>query len=91
MAAFVGMARRNGPVVIEMATPRDREPVRLEGTVTEALPAAMFRVTLGNGRVITAHVGAELRLHLVRLLPGDKVILELASYDPSRGRIVQRV
>jgi len=69
----------------------DPEPIRLEGTVTEALPSAMFRVELSGGQVVTAHVAPDLRMHLVRLLPGDKVILELARYDPSRGRIVQRV
>ncbi len=70
--------------------PRDPEPARLEGTVKEALPSAMFLVELSNGQVVTAHVAPDLRMRLVRLLPGDKVILELARYDPSRGRIVQR-
>lgn len=59
-----------------------------EGTVVEVLPNALFRIELRNGERVVAHVGTPLRLHLVRLLPGDVVQVERSPYDPSRARIV---
>jgi translation initiation factor IF-1 len=62
----------------------------LEGTVVEPLPNAMFRVELENGHLILAHISGKMRKHYIRILPGDRVLLELSPYDLSRGRIVYR-
>ena len=66
------------------------EPIRLEGTVEEALPSAMFRVVLENGHKVLAHVSGRMRMHFIRILPGDKVTPELSPYDLTKGRIVYR-
>ena len=62
----------------------------LEGRVVEALPNAMFQVKLENGRVILAHISGKLRMNFIRILPGDKVTVEVSTYDPTRGRITWR-
>lgn len=67
------------------------ELIETEGKVLEALPNAMFRVELENGHVVLAHVSGKMRMHFIRILPGDKVKLELSPYDLSRGRITFRV
>ena len=67
-----------------------KEVIEVEGTVTETLPNAMFRVELDNGHVILAHISGKMRMHYIRILPGDRVALELSSYDLTRGRIVLR-
>ncbi|MBI2070876.1 MAG: translation initiation factor IF-1 [Elusimicrobia bacterium] len=67
------------------------EKVVLEGVVLEALPNAMFRVDMGNNHVCLAHVSGKMRMHFVRILPGDKVRVELSPYDLTRGRIVYRL
>jgi len=64
--------------------------IELEGTVVEALPNAMFRVQLENGHVILAHISGKLRMTYIRILPGDKVTVEMSTYDLSRGRITWR-
>ncbi len=64
--------------------------LEVEGVVTEALPNAMFRVELATGHRVLAHVSSKVRLNFIRILPGDKVKLELSPYDLSRGRIVYR-
>lgn len=66
------------------------DALRVEGTVTEALPNAMFAVRLTNGSSVTAHVSGKLRLGFARLLPGDRVEVELSPYDLGRGRIIGR-
>lgn len=66
------------------------ELIETEGTVVEALPNAMFRVQLDNGHKVLAHVSGKMRMHFIRILPGDKVKLELSPYDLSRGRITYR-
>jgi len=66
------------------------EAISVEGTVTEALPNAMFRVELENGHNILAHVSGKMRMHFIRILPGDKVTVELSPYDLTRGRITYR-
>lgn len=66
------------------------ESLEVEGVVTEALPNAMFRVQLPTGHKILAHVSGKMRLNFIRILPGDKVKVELSPYDLSRGRIVYR-
>ena len=67
------------------------EPIRIEGVVREALPNAMFSVELANGHRVLAHVSGKMRMHFIRILPGDKVRVELSPYDVTRGRIVFRV
>ncbi|WP_448584322.1 translation initiation factor IF-1 [Thermocrinis sp.] len=62
----------------------------LEGTVEEALPNAMFRVKLDTGHEVLAHVSGKMRVHFIRILPGDRVKVELSPYDLSRGRIIYR-
>lgn len=64
--------------------------IQVEGIVVEPLPNAMFRVKLDNGHVILAHVCGRMRMHFVRILPGDRVKVELTPYDPNRGRITWR-
>lgn len=66
------------------------EGVQVEGTVIEPLPNAMFRVELENGHKVLAHISGKMRMHWIRILPGDKVTVELSPYDLSRGRIVYR-
>jgi translation initiation factor IF-1 len=66
------------------------EAIRVEATVKEALPNAMFKVELENGHEILAHVSGRMRMHWIRILPGDKVSVEISPYDLSRGRIVYR-
>ena len=68
--------------------PKPKEDaIVLEGTVTEPLPNAMFRVELENGHKVLAHISGKMRMHYIRILPGDKVVVELSPYDLSRGRI----
>jgi translation initiation factor IF-1 len=62
----------------------------MEGKVTEALPNAVFRVELENGHKVLAHVSGRMRMHFIRILPGDTVTVELSPYDLTRGRIVYR-
>nr|WP_202881986.1 translation initiation factor IF-1 [Carnobacterium inhibens] len=64
--------------------------IEIEGTVVETLPNAMFKVELENGHVVLAHVSGKIRMHYIRILPGDKVTVELSPYDLSRGRITYR-
>ncbi len=66
------------------------EPIRVEATVKEALPNAMFRVELANGHKVLAHVSGKMRMHFIRILPGDRVTLEISPYDLTKGRIVYR-
>jgi translation initiation factor IF-1 len=66
------------------------EPIQAEGKVLEPLPNAMFRVELDNGHVVLAHVSGKMRMHFIKILPGDKVTVELSPYDLSRGRIIYR-
>jgi translation initiation factor IF-1 len=67
------------------------EAVQVEGIVKEALPNAMFRVELQNQHLVLAHVSGKMRMNFIRILPGDKVMLELSPYDLTRGRIIYRV
>ncbi|HPL63937.1 MAG TPA: translation initiation factor IF-1 [Syntrophales bacterium] len=66
------------------------ESIEVEGTVVETLPNAMFRVELENGHRILAHISGKMRMHFIKILPGDKVTLELSPYDLTRGRIIYR-
>ena len=66
------------------------EAIEVEGTVIEPLPNAMFKVELDNGHVVLAHISGKMRMHYIRILPGDKVTIELSPYDLTRGRITYR-
>ncbi|GBD15371.1 translation initiation factor IF-1 [Thermomicrobiaceae bacterium CFH 74404] len=68
-----------------------KDVIEVEGTVTEALPNAMFRVELDNGHEVLAHVSGRLRMNFIRILPGDRVRIELSPYDLTRGRITYRL
>lgn len=66
------------------------DKIEVEGTIRESLPNAMFRVELDNGHKVLAHVSGKMRMHYIKILPGDKVKVELSPYDLSRGRIIYR-
>ena len=66
------------------------DAIEVEGSVVETLPNAMFRVELDNGHRVLAHISGKMRLHFIKILPGDKVTVELSPYDLTRGRIVYR-
>lgn len=70
---------------------KDKDVIELEGEITEALPSALFRVRLETGQLILAHVSGKIRKHFIRILPGDKVRVELSPYDLTRGRITYRM
>lgn len=67
-----------------------KESIEVEGIVTESLPNAMFRVELPNGHKVLAHISGRIRVHYIRILPGDRVLIELSPYDLTRGRITYR-
>ena len=69
--------------------PKD-DAIEVTGTVIETLPNAMFRVELENGHRVLAHISGKMRLHFIKILPGDKVTVELSPYDLNRGRIIYR-
>jgi translation initiation factor IF-1 len=66
------------------------DAIEVEGTITEALPNTQFRVDLENGHEVLAHISGKMRMHYIRILPGDRVKVELSPYDLSRGRITYR-
>ena len=66
------------------------EPIKVEGKVLETLPNAMFKVELENKHQVLAHISGKMRMHFIKILPGDKVTVELSPYDLSRGRIIYR-
>ena len=66
------------------------DAIQVEGKVLETLPNAMFRVELENGHKVLAHISGKMRMHYIRILPGDRVTVELSPYDLSRGRVVYR-
>lgn len=68
-----------------------KESIQVEGIVIEPLPNGMFRVELPNGHKVLAHISGKIRLHYIKILPGDKVLIELSPYDLSRGRITYRL
>lgn len=67
-----------------------QESIQVEGTVLETLPNAVFQVQIDQNHIITAHISGKMRMNYIRILPGDKVLLELSPYDLKRGRIVYR-
>jgi translation initiation factor IF-1 len=70
--------------------PKKDGAIEVEGTVIEPLPNAMFRVELANGHKVLAHISGKMRMHYIRILPGDRVVIELSPYDLNRGRITYR-
>lgn len=70
--------------------PKKEGVIEIEGTITEALPNAMFRVELANGHRVLATISGKMRQHYIRIIPADRVVVELSPYDLSRGRIVFR-
>jgi translation initiation factor IF-1 len=74
---------------VPLAKPKE-DAIVLEGTILESLPNAMFRVELENGHKVLAHISGKMRMHYIRILPGDKVQVELTPYDLTRGRITYR-
>jgi translation initiation factor IF-1 len=73
-----------------MSSMAKEDAIEVEGTVIEPLPNAMFRVELSNGHRVLAHISGKMRMHFIRILPGDKVTVELSPYDLTRGRIIYR-
>ena len=69
----------------------NKDVIEVEGTVSEALPNAMFKVELQNGHAVLAHISGKMRMNFIRVVPGDKVLVELSPYDLKRGRITRRV
>ena len=67
-----------------------KEAIEVEGTVVENMPNAVFRVELANGHKVMAHISGKMRMHFIRVLPGDRVLVELSPYDLSRGRVTFR-
>ena len=67
-----------------------KETIEVEGVVAEALPNAMFRVELANGHKVLAHISGKMRVNYIRILPGDRVLIELSPYDLTRGRVTYR-
>lgn len=65
--------------------------IKLEGEVVELLPSTMFRVKLENGHVVLAHISGKMRIHFIKLMPGDKVQIEMSPYDLTKGRIIKRL
>jgi len=87
-----GAARRSSSLVSServLAKPKE-DAIVLEGTVLESLPNAMFKVELENGHELLAHISGKMRMHYIRILPGDRVQVELTPYDLKRGRITYR-
>ena len=68
-----------------------KDAIQLQGTVTENLPNTTFRVAVEGGHEVLAHISGRMRVHRIRVLPGDRVVVELSAYDLTRGRIVQRL
>jgi translation initiation factor IF-1 len=83
---WTGLARRY-PARLPMAK---EEKIEMEGEITEALPNTMFRVKLDNGHEVLGHISGKMRRHYIRILPGDRVKIELSPYDLDRGRITYR-
>ena len=86
---FAGVCRVRTSKETTLPKPKD-DAIVLEGTINESLPNAMFRVELENGHKVLAHISGKMRMHYIRILPGDKVQVELTPYDLSRGRITYR-
>ncbi|HTU83852.1 MAG TPA: translation initiation factor IF-1 [Candidatus Acidoferrales bacterium] len=82
-------AKAGADKAAKTATPKE-EAIEVEGTIVEPLPNAMFRVELANGHRVLAHVSGKIRMNYIRILPGDRVLVELSPYDLTHGRITYR-
>jgi translation initiation factor IF-1 len=82
-------SKKNTDKAAKTATPKE-EAIEVEGTIVEPLPNAMFRVELANGHRVLAHVSGKIRMNFIRILPGDRVLVELSPYDLTHGRITYR-
>jgi translation initiation factor IF-1 len=76
---------------VEKAHMAHQGNIEIEGEVTECLPNTLFRVKLPNNRIVLCHLSGKMRLHFIRIMPGDKVKLEMTPYDPAKGRIIFRL
>jgi translation initiation factor IF-1 len=74
-----------------MASNQEKELIKLEGIVIETLPSTTFKVRLDNGHEVLAHISGRMRVNYIRLLPGDRVLMEMSPYDLTKGRIIQRM
>ncbi len=74
-----------------MTVNNDKELIKIEGVIVETLPSTTFKVKLDNGHEVLAHISGRMRVHYIRLLPGDRVLMEMSPYDLTRGRVVQRM
>lgn len=83
------MARSKGPRKVRTTSPKE-EGIEIEGKVLEKLPSLMFRVELDTGNEILAHISGKMRMYYIKILPGDRVKVELSAYDLTRGRITYR-
>jgi translation initiation factor IF-1 len=90
LVIYSPFAARTGRGSEEMYLAKRDDAIEIEGTVVEPLPNAMFRVELDNGHKVLAHISGKMRMHYIRILPGDKVVVELSPYDLTRGRITYR-
>lgn len=83
-------SRKSRKPAKEIRTQAKEDSIQLEGRVQEALPNAMFRVELDNGHKVLAHISGKMRMNFIRILPGDRVTVEMSPYDLERGRITYR-
>ena len=83
-------AKKKQPKTDAASQSPKEEAIEVEGTIVEPLPNAMFRVELANGHRVLAHVSGKIRMHFIRILPGDRVLVELSPYDLTHGRITYR-
>lgn len=73
------------------STDNSKQTIELEGKVTESLPNAVFRVQLDSGQMVLGHLAGKMRMNMIRVLPGDRVIIEMTPYDLNKGRIIRRL
>jgi translation initiation factor IF-1 len=74
-----------------MAPKQEKELIKIEGVIVETLPSTTFRVRLDNGHEVLAHISGRMRVNYIRLLPGDRVLMEMSPYDLTKGRVTQRM
>jgi translation initiation factor IF-1 len=74
-----------------MVQKQEKEIIKLEGTIVETLPSTTFKVKLDNGHEVLAHISGRMRVNYIRLLPGDRVLMEMSPYDLTKGRVIQRM
>lgn len=88
---FGGPPKRGGPVRTQMESKTRDDAIETEGAIVEALPNVMFKVRLENGHEVLGHISGRMRKNYIRLMPGDRVRIELSAYDLERGRITRRL